>query len=291
MSEYRAKDTFFSKKRSLNCRGKLLNLSTPRIMGILNITSDSFYDGGKYIHIEDALNRVRQMNNEGADIIDIGASSSRPGASLSDPQEEITKLSPVLEQIRKEFPDIIISLDTYHSRVAKEMHEKYSLDIINDISAGEIDPDMFDAVANLGLPYIMMHMQGVPGNMQENPEYLNITDEVIQYFSEKLYKLRKKGVSDVLIDPGFGFGKTNEHNYELLSHCESLQMFELAVVAGVSRKSMIYKLLGSSSEEALNGTTAVHMILLQKGVQLLRVHDVKEAKEAVKIFLESLKKA
>ena len=291
MTEYRAKDTFFSKSRSLNCNGKLLNLSTPRIMGILNITSDSFYDGGKYINVEDAVNRVRQMIAEGADIIDIGAASSKPGAELSKPQDEIDRLSPVLEQIRNEFPNIIISLDTYHAQVAREMIEKYSVDIINDISAGEIDPDMFSTVAKLGVPYIIMHMLGVPGNMQENPEYQNITDEIVQYFSEKLYKLRKKGVADVLIDPGFGFGKTNEHNYELLSHTDAFQLFEVPIVAGVSRKSMIYKLLDSTSEDSLNGTTAVHMVLLQKGVQILRVHDVKEAREAVKIYLESLKKA
>jgi dihydropteroate synthase len=291
MTEYRAKDTFFSKNRSLNCNGKLLNLSTPRIMGILNITSDSFYDGGKYTNVDDALNRVRQMIEEGADIIDIGAASSRPGAELSKVDEEIDRLSPVLEQIRNEFPNIIISVDTYHAKVARGLIEKFSVDIINDISAGEIDPDMCNTVTSLGVPYIIMHMQGVPGNMQKNPEYQNITDEIVQYFSEKIHKLRKKGVADVLIDPGFGFGKTHEHNYELLSHTEAFQMFELPIVAGVSRKSMIYKLLDSTSEESLNGTTAVHMLLLQKGVQILRVHDVKEAREVVKIYLESLKKA
>jgi dihydropteroate synthase len=260
-------------------------------MGILNITSDSFYDGGRYINVEDAVNRVRQMKAEGADIIDIGAASSRPGAELSSAEDEIGRLSPVLEQVRNEFPDMIISVDTYHAQVAKEMVEKYAVDIINDISAGEIDPDMYATVAKLGVPYIIMHMQGKPGNMQDNPEYQNITDEIVQYFSEKVHRLRKKGIADVLIDPGFGFGKTHEHNYELLSHIEAFQMFELPIVAGVSRKSMIYNLLDSTSEESLNGTTAVHMILLQKGVQVLRVHDVKEAKEAVKIYLESLKKA
>jgi len=231
------------------------------------------------------------MKAEGADIIDIGAASSRPGAELSSAEEEIDRLSPVLEQIRNEFPDMIISVDTYHAQVAKDMVEKYAVDIINDISAGEIDPAMYATIAKLGVPYIIMHIQGVPGNMQDDPEYENITDEIVQYFSEKIYRLRKKGIADVLIDPGFGFGKTNEHNYELLSHTDAFQMFELPIVAGVSRKSMIYNLLDSTSEKSLNGTTAVHMILLQKGVQVLRVHDVKEAKEAVKIYLESLKKA
>ncbi len=290
MTGNKAKDTFFSKNRSLNCRGKLLNLAKPKIMGILNITPDSFYDGGKYVNKEDALARVREMIIEGADIIDIGAASSRPGAGLTQAQDEIDRLSPVLEEIRREFPDIIISVDTYHAKVAREMVERYRVDIINDISAGELDPDMCSTVAKLGVPYIIMHMKGTPGNMQDNPEYNNITDEIIQYFSDKLNRLRKKGITDVLIDPGFGFGKTRDHNYELLSSIDAFQMFEIPVVAGVSRKSMIYELLESNSAEALNGTTAAHMILLQKGVQILRVHDVKEAREALTIYMESLKR-
>ncbi|MFC2129700.1 dihydropteroate synthase [Bacteroidota bacterium] len=259
-------------------------------MGILNITSDSFYDGGKYEKKEDALDRFRDMIRAGADIIDIGAASSRPGAGLTQAQDEIDRLSPVLEEIRREFPEVIISVDTYHSNVAREMVEKYSVDIINDISAGEFDPDMFATVAKLGVPYIIMHMNGTPGTMQDNPEYDNVTNEIVQYFSKKLNALRKKGITDVLIDPGFGFGKTRDHNYELLSNIEAFQMFEIPIVAGVSRKSMIYNLLDSTSEESLNGTTAVHMILLQKGVQIIRVHDVKEAKEAVTIYRESLKR-
>lgn len=290
MTEYRAKDTFFSKNKSLNCGGKLLNLAVPKIMGILNITSDSFYDGGKYVNKEDALARVREMIAEGADIIDIGAASSRPGAGLTLADDEIDMLSPVLELIRREFPDTILSLDTYHAKVVREAVEKYAVGIINDISAGELDPDMYPTIAKLGVPYIIMHMQGTPGNMQDNPEYENVTDEIIQYFSGKLSILRKKGITDVLIDPGFGFGKTRDHNYELLSDIEAFQLFEIPVVAGVSRKSMIYDLLDSNSENALNGTTAAHMILLQKGVQILRVHDVKEAREALTIYLESLKR-
>ncbi len=258
-------------------------------MGILNITSDSFFDGGKFIDPDDALVRVRQMVSEGADIVDIGAASSRPGAGITKPDGEINKLAPVLERIRKEFPDLILSIDTYHAKVAREMIERFSVDMINDISAGEIDPDMITSISKLNVPYIIMHMQGVPGNMQDNPVYLNVTDDIIQFFAKKLNHLRKKGINDVLIDPGFGFGKSSDHNYELLSSIEAFQMFELPVVAGVSRKSMIYNLLESSSDASLNGTTAVHMILLQKGVQILRVHDVKEAKEAVKIYLETKK--
>lgn len=289
MTEQKAKDTFFSKNRSLNCRGKLLNLSTPKLMGILNITSDSFYDGGKYINPEDAMARVRQMVRDGVDIIDIGAASSRPGAGITQADDEISKLIPVVERIREEFPDLILSIDTYHAKVARELVGKYCVDMINDISAGEIDPEMIPTIAKLGIPYLIMHMKGVPGNMQDNPTYQNVTDEIIQYFSEKVNKLRKRGITDVMIDPGFGFGKSSDHNYELLSSIDAFQMFEIPVVAGVSRKSMIYNLLESSSDASLNGTTAVHMILLQKGVQILRVHDVKEAKEAVKIYLETKK--
>lgn len=277
--------------RSLNCNGKLLSLSTPKIMGILNITPDSFYDGGQFMQVDAALARVSSMLGEGADIIDIGAASSRPGAELTQAQEEIDRLSPVVEAIRREFPEIILSLDTYHAAVAREMTGKFSVDIINDISAGELDPEMFSTIAELDVPYIIMHMQGKPGNMQDEPEYKNVTDEIIQYLASRISLLRKKGVNDVLIDPGFGFGKTQEHNYELLSNAEAFQMFELPVVAGVSRKSMIWRLLGTNKEEALNGTTAVHMILLQKGVQILRVHDVKEAREAVSIHVQALKKA
>ncbi len=290
MQEYRSKDTFFSKNRSLNCRGKLLSLSTPKVMGILNITPDSFFDGGRYTDPWTALERAREMIAEGADILDIGAASSRPGAGLLNPEEELNRLKPVISLIRNEFPDIIISIDTYSSEVAGEMIRNFNVDMINDISAGEIDPGMIQIVSELNIPYIIMHMKGVPGSMQENPEYDNVTDEILQYFSEKVHSLHKKGVSDVLIDPGFGFGKTIEHNYELLAQAFAFQILGLPVVAGISRKSMIYNLLGSSSQEALNGTTAAHMILLQKGVNIIRVHDVKEAKEAIAIFLETEKK-
>ena len=284
MQQINTKDTFFAKNRSLNCRGKLLNLSEPRVMGILNITSDSFYDGGLHEDPSAALEHVRKMIDQGADILDVGAASSRPGAALSHAEEEIKKLAPIVTSIRQEFPDLIISIDTYHASVANEMVSNCGADMINDISAGAIDPDMMPIIAQLNVPYIIMHMKGIPGNMQQNPEYDNITDEIIQYFSEKINLLHKKGISDILIDPGFGFGKTMDHNYKLLAQIYAFNMFELPIVAGVSRKSMVYNLLESTSEESLTGTTAAHMILLEKGVNIIRVHDVKEAREAITIF-------
>ncbi|MEX0987276.1 MAG: dihydropteroate synthase [Bacteroidales bacterium] len=287
MLKNKAKDTFFSKNHSLNCRGRLLKLDTPRVMGILNITPDSFYDGGRYDEPAAAVTRAHEMISEGADIIDLGAASSRPGAELVPPELEISRLEPVISAIRDEYPEIIISIDTYNASVAEKMINTFHADMINDISAGNLDPEMIPLISRLNVPYIIMHMKGTPGDMQNNPVYENVTDEVIQYFAERVYLLHDKGVSDVLIDPGFGFGKTMDQNYELLAQANTLQMFELPVVAGISRKSMIYNLLGSTREDALNGTTAAHMILLQKGVNIIRVHDVKEAREAVSIFNET----
>lgn len=284
MQKNKPKDTFFSKNRSLNCRGKLLDFEQPRVMGILNITSDSFYDGGLYEDPMTALEHARKMVADGADIIDIGAASSKPGSQLSDANEEIVRLSPVVSLIRQEFPELIVSIDTYHAAVAFEMVSNYAVDMVNDISSGEIDPEMFNTIAQLNVPYIIMHMKGIPINMQDNPEYKNITDEVIQYFSEKTNLLHRMGVSDVLIDPGFGFGKTIDHNYELMKQLNSFNIFQLPIVAGISRKSMIYNLLKTTGEMSLNGTTAAHMILLEKGVNIIRVHDVREAVEAVNIF-------
>lgn len=290
MQNHTAKDTFFSKNRSLNCRGKILSLERPRIMGILNITPDSFYDGGWYVDPEKAFERAGAMIQEGADILDIGAASSRPGADIIEPQTELERLKPVVSRIRKAYPDAILSIDTYSSIVATEMINSFEVDMINDISAGEIDPDMTGVIADANVPYLIMHMKGLPGNMQDNPVYENVTDEIIQYFAEKVYQLHKKGVSDILIDPGFGFGKKIEHNYTLLAQFDAFRMFELPVVAGISRKSMIYNFLNSTKEKALAGTTAAHMVLLEKGVNILRVHDVRETREAIAIFNEVRKK-
>ncbi|MCF8225559.1 MAG: dihydropteroate synthase [Bacteroidales bacterium] len=289
MKKNKVKDTFFSKNRSLNCRGKLVGLDTPKVMGILNITPDSFYDGGHYNNPSATLDRAGEMLDQGADIIDVGAVSSRPGASEISDQEEQDRLHPVISLIRENFPDAIISIDTYRSSVVKEMLASYEIDMINDISAGEFDENMIPTIIKSNIPYIIMHMQGNPGNMQDNPVYENVTDEIIQYFSAKINFLHKKGIADILIDPGFGFGKTLDQNYDLLGHSYAFQMFELPVVAGISRKSMIYKLLNTNSENALNGTTAAHMILLNNGVNILRVHDVKEAKQAIHIHLAANK--
>ncbi len=277
------KDTFFSRKLNINCKGDLIDLSEPKIMGILNITQDSFYDGGKYSSSEEILAQVTKMNNEGADIIDIGAYSSRPGAKDLSVKEEIKRLTSILDIIRNKFPDLILSVDTFRSEVAKEVVNSFNVDIINDISAGELDPNMFELIADFNIPYIMMHMKGSPQNMQEDPEYENVTKSVMTYFEEKINKLKLLGVKDVIIDPGFGFGKTIDHNYQLLNHLNDFRMFELPILVGVSRKSMVYKVLDLSAEEALNGTSALNTIAIMNGANILRVHDVKEAKETIKL--------
>lgn len=277
------KDKIFHPKRTLDCGGKLLDLSTARIMGILNITKDSFYDGGKHNSIEKVVAHVGKMLEEGADIIDIGAYSSRPGAKHLSEAEEWAALAPVLSIVNKEFPQAILSIDSFRSAIVKQAAD-HGVSMVNDISAGELDDQMFDTMAELGLPYIMMHMQGTPQNMQENPQYHNIGEEVYHYFKQKIELLSKKGVKDVIIDPGFGFGKTLAHNYELLAKMEGLHDLDRPLLVGVSRKSMIYKLLDSSPEEALNGSTVLHSLSLLKGASILRVHDVKEAKECVKLI-------
>lgn len=253
-------------------------------MGILNITPDSFYDGGQFLNPDDAVNHALHMASQGADIIDIGAASSRPGAPISNPEEELSRLRQVVPGIRQALPDMILSVDTYHSTVAREMVADNEVDIINDISAGDIDSEMIPTIASLRVPYIIMHMQGTPENMQIEPEYENVTDEIIQFFSARIHELQKGGMTDILIDPGFGFGKTLEQNYEILRQLDAFQMFEIPVVAGISRKSMISGLIDSDSASSLNATTAAHMVLLEKGVNIIRVHDVKEASEAITIF-------
>jgi len=283
------KDTFFSRKLNINCKGDLFDLSEPKIMGILNITQDSFYDGGKYSSSEEIIAQVTKMNNEGADIIDIGAYSSRPGAVDISTKEEINKLTSILDTIRNEFPDLIISVDTFRSEVAKEVVNNFSVDIINDISAGKLDPTMFELIADLNIPYVMMHMIGSPQNMQDNPQYENVVKSVMSYFEEKINKLRSLGVKDVIIDPGFGFGKTIEHNYQLLNYLDNFKIFELPILVGVSRKSMIYKALDLTAEEALNGTSVLNTIALLNGANILRVHDVKEAKETIKLTSKLLR--
>lgn len=279
-----AKDTFFSRKLTINCGGEILNLSTPRIMGILNITPDSFYDGGKFSSEEQIKNKIEQMLDEGCDIIDVGAYSSRPGAENISEKEELSRLKPVLEMIRNHFPDIIISVDTFRSGIANYVIENFNVEIINDISSGDMDSEMFDVIAQYRIPYIMMHMQGTPQNMQKNPQYENVVKEVIRYFAEKTEQLKLLGVNDLIIDPGFGFGKTIDHNYQLLKHLDDFKIFELPILAGLSRKSMIYKVLNkSSSDEALNGTSVLNTLAILGGANILRVHDVKQARETIEL--------
>lgn len=270
--------------RYINVNGQLMDLSQPRVMGILNITPDSFYADSRKQTEKDIIARIYQILDEGGDFIDIGAYSSRPDASDVSPKEEMERLKYGLEILRNECPEAVVSVDTFRADVAKMCVEEYGVALINDIAAGQMDPEMFSTIAQLKVPYIMMHMQGTPQNMQKNPHYDNPVKEIILYFAEKIEKLRASGVKDLIIDPGFGFGKTLAHNYEILDKLEELQMFQLPILIGVSRKSMVYKLLGEGPEDALNGTTALHAIALMKGARILRVHDVKAATETVRIF-------
>ena len=273
----------------INVNGFLLDLSSPCVMGILNVTPDSFYAGSRMQTEIDITHRIEQIVGEGAGIIDVGAYSSRPNAENVSPAEEMERLRMGLGILRKVHPDAVVSVDTFRADVARMCVEEYGVAIINDIAAGEMDGDMFRTVADLNVPYIMMHMQGTPQNMQQNPHYDNLLKEVFMYFARKVQQLRDLGVKDIILDPGFGFGKTVEHNYELLAHLEEFRIFELPLLAGVSRKSMIYRLLGTTPQEALNGTTVLDTICLLKGADILRVHDVREAVETVKI-VEAMKK-
>ena len=273
----------------INVSGSLLDLSVPCVMGILNVTPDSFYEGSRMQTEMEIIRRIEQILSEGASIIDIGAYSSRPNAENVSPKEEMERLRMGLSILRKVQPDAIVSVDTFRADVARMCVEEYGVSIINDIAAGEMDADMFRTVADLNVPYIMMHMRGTPQDMQHRPYYDNLLKEVFEYFARKVQQLRDLGVKDMILDPGFGFGKTVEHNYELLAHLEDFRVFELPLLVGVSRKSMIYRLLGTTPQEALNGTTVLDTICLLKGADILRVHDVREAVETVKI-VEAMKK-
>lgn len=267
----------------INVNGRLMDLSHPRVMGILNLTPDSFYAGSRKQTEKEIADRTNQIMEEGGSIIDVGAYSSRPGAADVSAAEEMERLRKGLPAISREQPEAVVSVDTFRADVARMCVEEFGVAIINDISAGEMDRNMFPVVARLGVPYVMMHMQGTPQDMQRHPHYDHLLKEVLYYFSEKIQRLRDLGAKDLIVDPGFGFGKTLAHNYELLAQMDELSIFELPVLVGVSRKSMIYNLLGGTSEDALNGTTAVNMFALLKGADILRVHDVKPAVEAVKI--------
>lgn len=269
--------------RYINVNGSLLDLSQPRVMGILNVTPDSFYAGSRTQTEAEIVRRVKQIVSEGAAIIDIGAYSSRPNADNVSAREEMERLRMGLKILFEIQPDAVVSVDTFRADVARMCVEEYGVAIINDIAAGEMDANMFHTVAALNVPYIMMHIQGTPQSMQQHPHYDNLLKEVFLYFARKVQQLRDLGVKDIILDPGFGFGKTMEHNYELLSHLEEFRIFELPLLVGVSRKSMIYRLLDITPQEALNGTTVLDTICLLKGADILRVHDVKEAVETVRI--------
>ena len=268
---------------TINCKGTLIDLSTPKVMGIVNVTPDSFFDGGKLTNSDEIVGQVEKMLHDGATFIDLGGYSSKPGAEFVSETEELNRVVPIVKLLVEKFPDILLSIDTFRSEVAKQTVENGAA-IINDISAGLLDENMLETVAKLQVPYIMMHMKGTPQTMQSLANYEDLLKEMNFYFSERIAKARSFGLNDIIIDPGFGFAKTIEHNYELLQNLELLQFHELPILAGISRKSMIYKALGTSPEEALNGTTFLHAFCLQKGSNILRVHDVKEAVECVKLI-------
>jgi dihydropteroate synthase len=268
---------------TINCKGQLIDLSTPKVMGILNCTPDSFFDGGKYKSEKDILNQVEKMLEDGATFIDIGAYSSKPNAAFVSENEEENRLLPIIDLVLKIFPQTIFSVDTFRSEIARKSIENGAA-LINDISAGNLDSQMISTVAKLQVPYIMMHMKGTPQTMQSLAQYENIVKEMIFYFSEKVSQARSLGINDIIIDPGFGFAKTLEQNFEVMQKLELFQMLDLPLLIGISRKSMIYKTLETTAENSLNGTTFLNAIALQKGAKILRVHDVKEAVECVKLY-------
>lgn len=268
---------------TLNCKGRLLTIDEPVVMGILNVTPDSFYSGSRVQQTDEVLQKAATMIAEGAAILDIGGQSTRPGSTRISAEEETARVVPAIEAIKQQFPTIFISIDTYYAEVAKQAVEA-GADLVNDISAGNMDAAMLATVAQLQVPFIAMHMQGTPDTMQENPQYENIAKEVVDYFSTKTKQCKEAGIVDVILDPGFGFGKTITHNFQLLKQMEALQMFQVPVLAGLSRKSTIWRTLNITADEALNGTTVLNTLALTKGANILRVHDVKEAVETIRLF-------
>ncbi|WP_244828208.1 dihydropteroate synthase [Carboxylicivirga sediminis] len=277
------------KSHVINIKGELRSLDKPLAMGILNITPDSFFDGGKYQLEKEIIERCEQIINEGGDIIDIGAYSSRPGAMHVSEREEISRLTQSLSWVRKRFPDAVISVDTFRASVSRMVVNDFEVDIINDISGGMMDEKMFVEIGELGVPYILMHMQGTPQNMQMNPTYNNLIGDISLFFAKQVKQARFCGIKDIILDLGFGFGKTLEHNYELLRELKQFELFGLPMLVGVSRKSMIYKLLNILPEHALNGTTALNTVALLNGANILRVHDVKEAVECINLVRQLTK--
>lgn len=275
---------------TLNCKGRLLVIKEPLVMGIINATPDSFYEGSRFSGTDAILHQCEKMINDGVDIIDIGGQSTRPGSSQVSAEEELKRVTGPVNAIHTRFPDAFISVDTYYSQVAKEAVAA-GASIVNDISAGSSDKELIATVASLNVPYILMHMQGTPQTMAHNPKYKNVTQEVLDFFIEKKTVLHKAGINDIIIDPGFGFGKTIQHNFQLLRNLSAFTMLDCPVLLGVSRKSTIYKTLGITVEESLNGTTVLNTIGLKNGASIIRVHDVKEAKQAVSLFTACMKEA
>ena len=275
---------FLKRKSTISLNGRLIDLTKPVVMGVLNVTPDSFFDGGKYKTVKKVVKRAEEILEQGGTIIDIGAVSTQPGSEGISTKDEIERLLPAVKAVKKEFPQAFISIDTYRSWVALKVIEDCGPCIVNDVSGGNFDVHMFDTIGKLGVPYILMHMLGTPLKMQEDPVYEDIIRDISTFFTDRVKKLNKAGVKDVIIDPGFGFGKTLEQNYELLNRLDSFKVFQLPVMVGVSRKSMIYKLLRANPEEALNGTSVVNSLALMGGADILRVHDVREAIEAVRIM-------
>jgi len=269
--------------KSINCKGKLIDLSTPKVMGILNLTPDSFYDGGKLSSEKDIVSQAEKMITDGATFLDLGGYSSRPGAAFVSEEEELRRVLPVVSLILKEFPNVFLSIDTFRSNIAKQCIEGGAA-LINDISGGAMDDSMFEVIAKLQVPYIIMHMRGTPETMMLNTEYKDITKELLFYFSEKIAKVRSYGINDMIVDLGFGFSKTINQNFELLSNLELFKNLDTTLLVGISRKSMIYKSLEISPKDALNGTTSMNTIALYKGASILRVHDVKEAVECINLM-------
>lgn len=270
--------------KSVNIGGKLLQLDTPIVMGIVNITPDSFYSGSRKETLNDAIKQAEQILEDGGTIIDIGGQSTTPTSSMLDASEELKRISPIIREIRKTFPNAILSIDTFYSEVAKAAVEEFGVNIINDISGGQIDDMMFETVAKLNVPYILMHMRGTPQTMQQLTNYNNLLKDIFYYFSQKVSQLNQLGVNDIIIDPGFGFSKTVEQNYKLMANLKYFDIFELPLMVGISRKTMIYKLLDTTPSESLNGTTALNTFALNSGANILRVHDVKQAVECIKIY-------
>jgi dihydropteroate synthase len=268
----------------LNIKGSLMDLSSPKVMGIINVTDDSFFEKSRCNDAESVMSTAAMMLEQGADILDIGGCSTRPGADLIEPDEEMKRIKMAVSAIRKSFPDAVISVDTFRARVAEEAVKTYGADIINDISGGEMDPGMLPLIIEMNVPFILMHMQGTPATMQKNPVYNDVVADVLMWLEKKVSILKQGGVKDIIIDPGFGFGKTIEQNFEMLNRFNEFQIAGLPLMAGLSRKSMIWKSLGITPSDALNGTTALNMVALQKGADILRVHDVKAAREVVSLF-------